>query len=149
ARKILVFALAQVGERIETPKLLVDMAGVAHENAALGQSFEKSRKQRGKVRRGIEIVDAGECRIGPEPFRRRAAAKATAETAQRRRLEVACQNPQRQRAPALAHPRGGRGAFDRGEYGVANLRKEMHMLMAVDEVGRAPECVRKRRKLGV
>src|SRR5262249_20985575 len=109
----------------------------------------KPRKQRGKICRWIEIVDAGKRRIGGDSELRCAAAKAAAEPAQRQRLEVARQNPQRQRAPALAHPGGGCGAFDRLERRVANLREEMHMLMAVDEVARACECVRERRKLRV
>src|ERR1700674_3146040 len=112
---------------------------MAHDEAALGQSLEKPRKQRGKIRIRIEIVDAGKGRIGRYAARRGAAAKAAAELAQGQRLEVPEQDPQRQRAAALPHPGGRRGAFRRGEGFLAELRKQMHVLMAVEEVGRAPE----------
>src|SRR5437773_1751101 len=82
AREIFVLDLAQIGERIEPPKLRVDVARMAHDEAALRQSLEKSREQRGKIRPWMEIVDPGEGRIGSQPERRRALAKAAAQHAQ-------------------------------------------------------------------
>ena len=39
-----IFALAQIGQRIELPQLRIDMTGVAHNEAAVRQAVEEIRK---------------------------------------------------------------------------------------------------------
>jgi diketogulonate reductase-like aldo/keto reductase len=36
-----IFALAQIRQRIELPQLAIDFAGMAHNEAAVGQAIEK------------------------------------------------------------------------------------------------------------
>src|SRR5271154_288030 len=42
--KIDVFALAQIGQRVEAAQFGVDFSRMAHDDAAVGQSVEKARK---------------------------------------------------------------------------------------------------------
>ncbi len=46
-------------------------------------------------------------------------------------------------AHALAHPSPGREPPRTIQHGVPHLREEMHVLMTVDEIRRASECLRK------
>jgi hypothetical protein len=61
-----VFLLAQGRERIEPLQFGVDEAGMTHHHAAVGQPLEEPREQRRKVRRIIELIGAGETRIGAQ-----------------------------------------------------------------------------------
>ena len=51
-------------------------------------------------------------------------------------------------ASALANPGVGRGFLHRAQEGVAHLRKQLHVLVAVDEIGRAAEHLLERGELG-
>src|SRR5438045_9534514 len=63
AGQIGIFAFAQRGERIEPHQLVVDMARVAHDHAAVRKPRQKARKELGEIRVRGEIVSACERRI--------------------------------------------------------------------------------------
>src|SRR5450631_4026958 len=58
------------------------------------------------------------------------------------------QAPQRTRTAALPDPGVRRGLGNHLEEGIAYLRKQMHVLMTIDEVGRPAENRQKGFKLG-
>src|SRR5690242_14979250 len=57
ARKIGIFPLAQRSERVEAPKLIVHLAGVAHNKPIRGKRREKPRKQSREI--GVRTVGVG------------------------------------------------------------------------------------------
>ena len=59
-----VFALALLGERIEADKDIVDKSWVAHDNATLGQLFNKLLYQRAEIGGSGKIIGAGESGVG-------------------------------------------------------------------------------------
>ena len=64
AAEIGVFALPQVGQRIEPPELGVHQARMAHDEAIVGEAFEKTRKQRGNKRAESPIYHVTNDRCG-------------------------------------------------------------------------------------
>ena len=74
----------------------------------------------------------------PEPLG--PAAKCHAQNVEHQRLAVV-QAAQRIGAAALPHPGIRRRLRHHLEEGIAHLRKQMHVLVAVDEIGRAAEGV--------
>ena len=136
-----VFLLPQGGERIELLQLRVDEAWMTHHHAAVWQPVEKVWKGRSKVRLVSERVGAGEGRIGAHAKRGGTAAEATAEDVEKKALAIVESMTAWKCAPALAHPCGRRLASGDCEQRVAHLWKQLHMLVAVNEVGRAAEVI--------
>ena len=111
---------------------------MAHDQPAVRQPGEKPREDRGEVGRVVEIIGAGEGRIGGDAKPPRLAAEAQAQHVEHQFL-AAVAPARRARAAALPDPGVGRGLRRHLEHGVAHLRKQMHVLVAVDEVGRPAE----------
>ena len=101
-------------------------------------AVEKAREQRGEIR-CRELIGAGESRIGAHAHGGGAAAEALAQESSSSALRVAEPPGERRDAPALAQP-GLRGELLRDrQHRLADLRKKLHVLMPVDEIGRAAE----------
>ena len=49
-REIGIFLLAQGGERVEALQLGIDMARMAHDQAAFRQAVQEAREERGEIR---------------------------------------------------------------------------------------------------
>ena len=103
-----------------------------------GNPDKKPWEQRGEVGLAVEIVGAGKGRIGGDAQPPRLAAKREAQYVEHQLLGQT-QARRRARAAALPDPGAGRGLRRHLEHRVAHLRKQLHVLMAVDEVGRAAE----------
>ncbi len=97
---------AQRGEGIEPFQLVIDEAGVTHDEPVIRQSLEKARKPRGKVLSCIEVVGAGESRIAADSERGGALSQSDAQDVQQQRLAVGELVRRRLGTPALAHPCG-------------------------------------------
>ena len=111
---------------------------MAHDQPAVRQSGQEARKQRRITGLAAEIIGAGEGRIGGDAKLARLAAKAHAQDVEQQFLAV-LQPPRRARTAALPDPGIGRGLRRHLERGIAHLRKQVDVLVAVDEVGRPPE----------
>ena len=79
ARQVGVFPFAVGGERVEPDQLRIHDARMAHDQAAVGQVFKKTRKDRRELRAGLERIGPGERRIGGDAGLRRTCPKGTAE----------------------------------------------------------------------
>ena len=119
---------------------------MAHDQATVRQPSRNRRKQRARnPARVDEIIGAGKRRIDAR-CRRARRGGGTARSGRRAAAPCGRAEPLRQR-PARPHWRTqafGRGSLHRVEQGVAHLRKQLHVLMAVDEIGRAAEQCRRR-----
>src|SRR5215470_7442500 len=115
---------------------------MTHHHAAVRQPIEKLRKGIGKIRLVAERVGAGEGRIGAYPERRRAATEAPAQNVEQHSFAVAGRANERPCTPALAHPGIGRLAPGDREQRLAHLRKQLDVLVAVDEIGRTTKMLR-------
>src|SRR5262249_52432957 len=115
---------------------------MTHHHTAVRQPVEKLWKRHGKIRLVPERVGPGKGRVGAHTERRSATAEATAEDVEQESLAIVESMTARQHAPALADPCAGGLAPGDCEYRVAHLRKQLHMLVAVNEVGRAAEMLR-------
>ena len=58
-----IFRLTPVGQLVARDKFGIDEAGMAHDDAALGEPIEKAREQRAEILRGRKIVGAGKSGI--------------------------------------------------------------------------------------
>ena len=103
-----------------------------------GSPARKRGNSRGEVGLALEIIGAGKGRIGGHAKLPGLAAEAQAQDVEQQFLAI-LQPPRRTRAAALPDPGIGRRFRGHLEHGVAHLRKQMHVLVAVDEVGRAAE----------
>src|SRR5262249_10532698 len=106
------------------------------------QPVEKRWKHRSKIRLVPEPVGPGKSRIGAHAERRRATTEATAQEVEQEPLAIVESVTTGQHASALADPCAGRLALGNCEYGVAHLWKQLNMLVAINEVGRAAEMLR-------
>src|SRR5205814_4267822 len=95
-----------------------------------------------EIGRPREVIGAGEAGIEAKACLAGAAAELRAQDVEHERLRRRKALRQWQVAGALAHPGFWRGLTDRVDKAVAYLRKELHMLMAVDEIGRSSERFR-------
>jgi hypothetical protein len=125
---------ALIRERIEPFKFSVDEAGMTHDQPAIRQPGQKARKNRREGRLATEIIGAGKGRIGGDTKSSRLAAEADAQNIDQQFL-AALEPLRRPRAAALPHPGLGRHLRRHPQHGVAHLRKQMHVLMTIDEVG--------------
>ena len=114
---------------------------MAHDHAAVGQPVEKGRKQRGEIRHPAE---RRRCRRRPDWCACRTSlarrAEAAAEPVEQQRLAVG----RSAASGGTMRPHWRTQAFGAAslttlEHGLAHLRKQMHVLMAVDEIRRAAE----------
>ena len=110
---------------------------MAHHQAAVRQPVEEAREQRREIRPLAEVIGTGERRVGGQAERRRAAAEPVAQNVEHQPLAVAEPLRERQHAPALAQPGIGRRVLDHTEQRLAHLREQVHVLMPVNEIGRA------------
>ena len=106
------FRFAQCRERIEALKFCIDESRMAHDEPAVRKSFQKTRKERGKIGSGGEIISAGEGRIGCKAEALRLAAETEVQQVESQSLAIA-QLAQRVRAPALPDPRLRHGFCNR------------------------------------
>ncbi len=90
-----------VGERVEPLQLGVDKARMAHDHAAVRQAVEKARKQRREIGVVVEVVGAGEGRIGAHAERCGAPAEAPAQDVEQKALAVGQAAPRA--APTRPH----------------------------------------------
>src|SRR4051812_977192 len=137
AGEIRILALALPGERIEAGQDVVDETRVAHDNAALGKTLEKLLHQTGKIGSARKIIGAGECRIECNIRARGAATELRTQQLDYQRLGSKKAPMQRPMASALPHPGGGCGLLHGREKTLADLRKQLNVLMAIDEIRRA------------
>src|SRR5215475_10411606 len=114
---------------------------MTHHHTAVRQPVEKLWKRRRKVRLVAERVGPGESWIGAPAERRRAAAEATAHDVEQEALAIVQSVTAWRHASALAHPGGRRLAPGDCQKRIAHLREQLHVLVAVDEVGRAAEML--------
>src|SRR5262249_12265039 len=138
-----IFLLPERRQRIEPLQFGVDEAGMTHDDAAVGQVIEKTREQRLEIRSLVEFVSSREGRIGVQPQRGGPAPEPAAPKVEQQSLGVGKSLRMRWRPCALEQPRIGGGARTDVEHGVADLREQMHVVMAVDEIGGAAERVEK------
>ena len=122
------------------------MARMAHHQAAFRQAVRrKPGNSFAKSAFGAKRIGAGEGRIGGDAERLRARARnsrlSQSSSSAFRSVRRAVQ---RQRAAALAHPGLRRESLAVVQHRLAHLRKQMHVLMAVDEIRRAAEGGRRR-----
>src|SRR5690242_13420192 len=115
---------------------------MTHHHAAVRQPVEKVWKSRRKIRLVTERVSASEGWIGAHTECRRAAAEAAAQEVEQEALAIVERMTARKCAPALAEPCGGRFAPGDCEQRVADLWKQLHMLVAIDKVGWPAEKLR-------
>src|SRR5229473_1032814 len=139
AREKSVLVLALGRQRVEAEKGFVDKARVTHDEAILRQSVEKLPHQRAEIRLWGKIISAGEGGIECDVGARGAAAKLRTQNVEKQRLGGAEPPGQRLPASALANPGVGRGFFHRRQECVAHHRKQLRVLMTVDEIRGAAE----------
>ena len=136
-----VFALAQRGERIEPLQLRIHEARMAHDHAAIRQLIEEAGEQGREIGVVAERIGARETRIGAQAERIGALPEIVAQVIEQPGLAVAQAEGARRHPPALPQPGARRIGLGDLEHRFADLRKQMHVLMAVDEIGRAAEGV--------
>src|SRR6185437_15982005 len=129
-------SLALVRERIETLQFGVDEAGMAHDQAAIRQPGQEAREDLGESAVAAEIIGAGEGRIGGDAALPSLAAKTHAQNVEQQFL-ASFESAGRTRTAALSDPGFGRHFRSHLEHGVTHLRKQMYVLVAVDEIGRS------------
>ena len=78
----------QGGEWIEPLELVVDEAGVAHDQPSFGQTLQKARKQHRKILSAAEVVGSRESRIAADPERRGPSSHSGAEDVEQEPLAV-------------------------------------------------------------
>src|ERR1700722_10923121 len=147
APKKRVFALALIGERIEADQDVVDQAGVTHHDAIFRQMVEKLLHQRAEIGWPGEIIGAGEAGIERDAGAPGAVAKLRAQDVEHQRLGRTKPLAKRLTATALAHPGAGSGFLDRRQKCVADLRKQLRMLVTIDKIRRAAEQLAESREL--
>ena len=91
-------------------------------------------------------IGAGKGRIGAQAVIGGEPAEAAAQAVQQQRLVIG-QAPARRELAALPDPGVGREILGRAQHGVADLRKQMHVLVAVDKIRRPAEGGDERREL--
>ena len=123
---------------VEPFQLGVDFSWMAHDDTAIGQAIEKRRKQPGVCGVRAKRIGAGKGRIGPQPVIGREPAEAAAQAVQHQRLVIG-EAPARRQLAALPHPGAGRELLGHAQHGVADLRKQMHVVVAVDKIRRPAE----------
>ena len=104
-----------------------------------GRRIEKGRKQPGVSRVRAKCIGPGKGRIGAQPVIGGEPAEAAAQAVQQQRLVIGEATARRQLA-ALPHPGAGRKFLGRAQHGIADLRKQMHVMVAVDKIRRPAEC---------
>src|SRR5262245_8031282 len=140
-------AFALVRQRVETGQNFIDKTRMAHQDAMLRQPVKKLPYQAAEIGRPGEIIGAGKSRIEGDPGPRGAAAELRAQYVKEERLWR--DQPPRQRSglARLPDPGGGRHVLHRRKEGITDLRIELHMLVAIDEIRGAAEQSGKGRKL--
>ena len=113
-----------------------------------GNPAKELAHQHAEIGRFRKIIGAGKGGIERDAGSRGALAELRAEDVEHQRLGRAEQLCQRLEASALADPGAGRGFLHRAQEGVAHLREELRVLVAVDEIGRAAEQLPEGRELG-
>src|SRR6185312_12582241 len=111
---------------------------MAHDEAAVRQSLEEAWEKPGEYRAFCEAVAAGERRIGGDAGSGRLAAEIGAEDVEGERLR-SVQPFRAARAPALPCPGFRRHPRHRFEQSLPHLRKQVDVLMPVDEIGQVAE----------
>src|SRR5581483_7510784 len=148
AEQIGVFAFTQRRHRVEPDQFVVDLAGVAHDQAAIGEAVEKLRKQFLEHRARLERISAGESGIGAYAVVLRETAKAAAQRVKNIAFGIRDALRSGRGAAALADPGLRRALFHRAQQRFADLRKDVDVLMAVDIIRSAAEGALERRELG-
>src|SRR5262249_62048689 len=95
-----------------------------------------------------KVIGTSERHIGANAELRRASAEASADEVEAKPFGIREARAHRQNAAALTHPCGGRYLSNGGKHGLANLRQQMNMLMAIDKIRQSPKRARERRDLG-
>ena len=112
---------------------------MAHHEPALRQSLQEHAEQVCEVGLPRKIIGAGEGRIEGDAAPCGALAQAHTQHVERERFQVGRRPFRFRHAAALPDPGLWRSVADRSEECVAHLRKGLHMLVAVDIVGRTAE----------
>src|SRR5579872_1353680 len=111
---------------------------MAHDQSAIRHSGEESRERFGEVRAAREIISAAKCRIGGDAKPLCLAAKAETQDIDHDFLAVSYA-PCGGRTAALPDPGVG-GEFCNGlAHSLAQLRKQVNVLVAIDAIRRLPE----------
>src|SRR5207249_659996 len=111
-------------------------------HAPVRKPIEKLRKGIGKTSPVAERVGAREGGVGTHAERRRAVTEALAQNGEQQSFTIVERANERPRAPALPHPGLGRLAACDREQRLAHLRKQLDVLVAVNEIRRAAEMLR-------
>ena len=127
-----------MGQRIEAYQGVVDKARVAHHQAAIGQAVQELLHQLGEIGLLRKIIRAGKAGVEGEVGAGGALAELVLSPSSISAFGDAEPLRQRPVASALAHPGVGRMLLDGRKKGIAHLRKQLHVLVAVDEVGARP-----------
>src|SRR4051794_22396844 len=142
-----VFGLALAGQGIETLQRLVDESRVTHHKAVFRQVIEELAHQRAEVGLCRKIVGTGKGGVELQPGARGALTELRAQNVEQQRLRGAEPLYQRLQTSALAHP-SARGAFpDGAQEAIAHLRKQLRMLMTIDEIRCSAEQILERCEL--
>src|SRR5262245_26570246 len=115
---------------------------MAHDQAAVGKAGQKARKKLVKSGLGRERIRSRESRIGCDAQPCRFAAETDAQNVERESL-VIVHSPAWSRTAALSYPGAGHFLCHDSEKGVPYLRKQMDVLMTIQEIGRTSKCVDK------
>src|SRR5581483_11236670 len=133
ACEIGIFLLAQRGQWVEPLELRIDKARMAHDQSVCRQRVEKARKQRREIGAATKIIGAGEGGIGADAAPGRAGTKAAAEEVEHQAFGSGkpCAH-----AATWSHPSSGRELRRHLDHRVANLRRELYVLVSIDEIRR-------------
>src|SRR4030081_2025011 len=143
-KRVFVFALDR--QRVEADQGFVDEPRVTHDEAILRKLVEKLSHQHAEIGLLRKIIGTGEARIECDIGARGAATKLRAQNVEKQRLARAEPPEERRIASALANPGVGRSFFHRRQERIAHYRKQLRMLMTVDEVrGAAKQFVESRK----
>src|SRR6266704_3151146 len=142
-KRVFVFALDR--QRVEADQGFVDEPWVTHDEAILRKLIEKLSHQHAEIGLLRKIIGTGEARIECDIGARGAATKLRAQNGEKQRLGRAEPPEQRRIASALANPGVGRSFLYRRQERIAHYRKQLRMLMTVDEIrGAAKQFVESR-----
>ena len=135
------FLLTQGRQRIERFQLGIDETRMTHDQGPIWQARQEPGKDLGKFRFCVKSVGAGKSRVEGNSQAPGLATKGHAQDVEHQGLAVQCVSA-RVSAAALPYPGVWRSLRNHLEKSVTDLRKQVHMLMAVHEIGRAAETCR-------
>ena len=133
------FSFTLMGQRVKAGEGFVDKSRMAHHQASVGKPVDETSQPIAEIGGVGKIVGPGEAWIKGDAVIAGATAESRAQKVEQQRFWCIQPLRQRQIAAALAHPGFGGGGPDRAKKRVAQLRKQLHVLVAVDVIRGAAE----------